>query len=89
MPQGACIAAGPGSMGKRHSLVVVKDAIEATPWPDAPLVVRTMLDMIDCLERAGSALMTVVLGGEYARDLEIAAFLRETYPTVNVVAASV
>jgi hypothetical protein len=76
-------------MGNRHSLVVVRDEIEATPWRDAPLVVRTMLDMIDCLERAGSALMTVILGGEYARDLEIAAFLRETYPTVNVVAASV
>jgi hypothetical protein len=75
-------------MGDRHSLVVVKDVCEAVPCREAHLVVRTMLDMIDCLERAGSAFMTVVLGGEYARDLEIAAFLRETYPTVNVVAAS-
>jgi hypothetical protein len=75
-------------MGNRHSLVVVKDASQATSWRDAHFVVRTMLDMIDCLDRAGSALMTVVLGGEYASDLEIAAFLRETYPTVDVIAAS-
>lgn len=50
-------------------------------------MVRTMLDMIACLERAGSALVTVILGGDYARDHELASFLRETYPTVDVVAA--
>jgi hypothetical protein len=75
-------------MGNQHSLVVVKDAGQAASWRDARVVVRTMLDMIDWLERAGSGLMTVVLGGEYATDLELAAFLRETYPSVNVVAAS-
>ena len=73
-------------MGNRQSLVVVKDVSEATSWRDAH-VVRTMLDMIECLERLGAALVTVILGGEYARDRELAMFLRETYPTVDVVAA--
>ena len=75
-------------MGNQQSLVVAKDASQVGSWRDAH-VVRTMLDMIECLERAGSSLVTVVLGGEYARDLEITAFLRETYPAVDVVAAAV
>jgi hypothetical protein len=74
-------------MGNRQSLVVVNDASQAASWRDAQ-VVRTMLDMIAWLERAGSALVTVVLGGEYAADLEIASFLRETYPSVEVVATA-
>lgn len=73
-------------MGNRQSLVVVKDESLAASWRGAH-VVRTMLDMIACLERAGSALVTVILGGDYARDHELASFLRETYPTVDVVAA--
>jgi hypothetical protein len=73
-------------MGNRQSLVVVKDVSEATSWRDAH-VVRTMLDMIEWLERFGAALVTVILGGDYARDRELAVFLRETYPTVDVVAA--
>ncbi len=75
-------------MGERQSLVVVNDASLAASWRDA-LVVRTMLDMIAWLESAGTSLVTVILGGDFARDLEIAGFLRETYPTVDVVAASV
>jgi hypothetical protein len=67
--------------------VVVDDANLAASWRDAH-VVRTMLDMISCLERAGSALVTVVLGGAFARDLEIAGFLRANYPAVDVVAAA-
>jgi hypothetical protein len=44
-----------------------------------------MLDMITWLERAGESLVTVILGGEFARDRELASFLRETYPSVEVV----
>jgi hypothetical protein len=74
-------------MGDTQSLVVANDASLAASWRNAH-VVRTMLDMISCLESAGSSLVTVVLGGEFADDLEIAGFLRETYPAVNVVAAA-
>lgn len=72
-------------MGNQHSLVVVNDASQAASWRDAH-VVRTMLDMIAWLERAGSALVTVILGGTFARDLELASFLRETYPSADIVA---
>lgn len=44
-----------------------------------------MLDMIAWLERAGSAAVTLILRGEYARDSAVAAFVRETYPRVDVV----
>lgn len=74
-------------MGNRQSLVVVSDPGAAAPWRGAH-VVRTMLDMIARIEHAGSALVTVILGGEFARDSEIASFLRETYPSIQVVAAS-
>lgn len=72
-------------MGERQSLVVVNDASMAGSWRNAH-VVRTMLDMIAWLERAGEMLVTVVLGGTFARDTELALFLRETYPSVDVVA---
>jgi hypothetical protein len=74
-------------MGDQQSLVVVNDTSQAVSWRNAH-VVRTMLDMISCLESAGSSLVTVVLGGDFARDLEIAGFLRETYPAVTVVATT-
>jgi hypothetical protein len=73
-------------MGEHQSLVVVNDPSQAESWRDAH-VVRTMLDMISCLERAGSSLVTVILGGDFASDLELAGFLRETYPTVDIIAA--
>jgi hypothetical protein len=74
-------------MGERQSLVVVNDASMAWSWRNAH-VVRTMLDMIAWLERAGEMLVTVVLGGTFARDTELASFLRETYPSVDVVAST-
>ena len=74
-------------MGESQSVVVVDDAELAASWRDAQ-VVRTMLDMISCLERAGSRVVTVILRGAFARDVELAGFLRETYPTVDVVATA-
>lgn len=74
-------------MVDRQSLVVADDANLAASGRDAH-VVRTMLDMISCLERVGSRVVTVILRGHFARDLEIAGFLRETYPTVEVVPAA-
>ena len=71
-------------MGERTALVVTTGE---TTWRDAP-VVRTLLDMITFLERAGAALFTVILGGDFARDREISAFLREAYPGIDVVIAS-
>ena len=47
-----------------------------------------MLDMIGWLERTEAARVTVVLDGDFARDAELASFLRETYPTADVVAAA-
>ncbi|HTL36586.1 MAG TPA: hypothetical protein VL326_25810 [Kofleriaceae bacterium] len=49
-------------------------------------VVRTMLDMVDALERRSDAIATVILGGDFARDREVETFLRETYPSLEVVA---
>ena len=51
-------------------------------------VACTMLDMIGWLERTRAALVTVVLDGEFARDAELASFLRETYPSADVIAAT-
>ncbi|MDB4953519.1 MAG: hypothetical protein JWO36_1088 [Myxococcales bacterium] len=48
-------------------------------------VVRTMLDMITSLERAGETIATVILNGDFLKDRQIAAFLRETYPFLEVV----
>lgn len=74
-------------MGERKALVVTTtDAGVAATWRDAPIV-RTLLDMITFLERAGAAIYAVVLGGDFARDREITAFLRETYPGLDVIPA--
>jgi hypothetical protein len=67
-----------------QALVVVNDANLAPSWRDAH-VVRTMLDMIAWLERATAKVITVILGGDYAGDHEIIGFLRETYPTAQLV----
>jgi len=85
--RGPYVAAIRDSMGDRQSLVVASDASLAASGRDDH-VVRTMLDMISCLERAGSRLVTVILRGDFARDLELAGFLRETYPTVEIVPAA-
>ena len=69
-----------------QALVVVNDANLAPPWRDAH-VVRTMLDMITWLEHATAKLVTVILCGDYARDRELVAFLRETYPAAQLVLA--
>jgi hypothetical protein len=72
-------------MGERTALVVTTtDASVATTWRNSPIV-RTLLDMITFLERAGAAIYAVVLGGDFARDREITLFLRETYPGLDVV----
>jgi len=86
---GVCVAArdGPGvlTMMRQGQVLVVtstEDSVART-WRDAS-VVRTLLDMITFLERAGEAIVAIVLGGDFARDTEIRAFLREAYPTVAV-----
>lgn len=73
-------------MGEMQALVVMPDARRDTAWRGAD-VVGTMLDMIAWLERAGSRLVTVVLDGDFARNSELASFLREVYPKATVVAA--
>jgi hypothetical protein len=70
-------------MGRWQTLVVTTRESEST-WRDAP-VVRTLLDMITWLERASDAIATLVLGGEFARDGEIATFVRESYPSIALV----
>lgn len=74
-------------MRNRESLVVVDDTNQAASWRDAT-VVRTMLDMIAWLEHAREAVVTVILRGHFARDTELASFLRETYPCADVVATA-
>lgn len=49
-------------------------------------VVRTMLDMVAALERRHDAISTVILGGDFARDRDVETFLRETYPSLEIVA---
>jgi hypothetical protein len=66
-----------------QALVVVNDANLAPSCRDAH-VVRTMLEMIAWLEHATTKFVTVILGGEYARDREIIGFLRETYPAAQL-----
>lgn len=70
-------------MDQRESLVVTNGEVSV----GTAHVVRTMLDMVAWLERAGEAIGTVFLGGEFARDREVAAFLREAYPDVDLVVA--
>ena len=41
--------------------------------------------MVTCIERARDRVALVVLEGEFARDREVAAFLRDTYPELNVI----
>jgi len=74
-------------MGNRRSLVVVREVRAQPTWNGADIAC-TMLDMIGWLERTEAARVTVVLDGDFARDAELASFLRETYPTADVVAAA-
>ena len=74
-------------MGNRRSLVVVREVRGEPAWNGADIAC-TMLDMIGWLERMRAALVTVVLDGEFAQDAELASFLRESYPTADVVAAT-
>lgn len=71
-------------MSSRQSLVVTTGEVSV----GNAHVVRTMLDMIAWLERAGETIATVFLGGEFARDREVALFLRETYPSVELIVSS-
>ena len=77
----------PPGMGNRRSLVVMRDVGREPTWNGADIA-WTMLDMIGWLERTRAAVVTVVLDGDFARDAELASFLRETYPTADVVAAT-
>lgn len=54
------------------------------PRPDAVLV-RTNLDLISQLEDPTSFVVTVVLAGAFAKDRELASFLLESYPGIEVV----
>lgn len=72
-------------MLNRNTLVVSTQHVEPT-WRDVPII-RTMLDLISSLERMGETIETIVLGGEFALDDDLAAFLRETYPSIDVVFA--
>ena len=76
------------AMGNRRALVVMREVRGEPAWNGADIAC-TMLDMIGWLERTRAALVTVVLDGEYARDTELTSFLRETYPSADVVAATV
>ena len=50
-------------------------------------LVTTLLDMVTRIERFGERISTVILRGEFARDHQVAAFLRESYPSLSVVVA--
>lgn len=70
-----------------QTLIVSQDAhhralLAACARPDT-VVVGTPLDMIARLEGDGSV-VTVVLAGALAADLELALFLRESYPSLEV-----
>lgn len=51
------------------------------------LVVRTPLDMIAKLEEQRDRFDAVVLTGRFARNTELATFLRDAYPALPVIAA--
>lgn len=70
-------------MSQRQALMVTTGDVSS----GSAHIVRTMLDMVTWLEHAGESLVTVFLGGEFARDREVATFLRETYPSVDLVVA--
>ena len=55
--------------------------------PDA-VVVQTNLDLISQLEDPHSFVVTVVLAGAFAKDRELASFLIECYPGLEVVDAT-
>lgn len=50
------------------------------------VVVRTNLELISQLEDPQSFVVAVVLAGRFAQDRELAAFLIESYPGLQVIA---
>ena len=54
------------------------------PRPDS-VVVRTNLDLISQLEDPRNFVVMVVLAGAFAKDRELASFLLESYPGIQVV----
>ncbi len=53
--------------------------------PDT-VVVRTPLDVIARIEIEAYPITTIILSGQFAANHVLAAFLRETYPQIRVVA---
>jgi hypothetical protein len=54
------------------------------PRPDS-VVVRTNLDLIAQLEDPRNFVVAVVLAGAFAKDRELASFLVESYPGIQVI----
>lgn len=56
------------------------------PKSERYLVVQTPLDMIAKLEHDRDQIETVVLTGSYAKSVELASFLSESYPALRILA---
>jgi hypothetical protein len=66
------------------TLVMARDAETRSRVSANALVVSTPLDLIRELEFRGTAVSSIVLTGNYARDPELAAFLYDHYPMIQV-----
>ena len=66
------------------TLVMARDAAMRARIGSSALVVSTPLDLIRELEFRGTAISSIVLTGNYARDPELAAFLYDHYPLIEV-----
>ena len=66
------------------TLVMARDAATRPRESANALVVSTPLDLIRELEFRGTAISSIVLTGHYARDPELASFLYDHYPMIQV-----
>src|SRR5438477_12689776 len=65
---------------------VMTTAPESVPRRTADTVlVMTPLDLISHLEDPGAGVVTVVLTGRFASDPDLATFLRDNYPRIEIV----
>jgi hypothetical protein len=67
------------------TLVMATDADTRSRVNARALVVSTPLELIRELEFQGTAIASIVLTGKFARDVELAAFICDHYPLIEVV----
>lgn len=66
------------------TLVMARDGETRRRISANALVVSTPLELIRELEFLGTAVSSIVLTGAYARDPELAAFLYDHYPAIDI-----